>query len=181
MTRLNALDPEEAIGKSKELFDKIKGKMGMVPNMMRTMGNSPAVLNGYLGFSTALNSATLDPKLRELISLMIANANGCDYCNSAHSFIGGKIGIDVAALDQARLGSSSDEKTNAVLEFAKAVLDTKGKVSDYDIEKFKGAGYGEEQIAEIIASVALSIFTNYFNNVAKTDIDFPKLPLINQN
>lgn len=181
MARLTALNPEETEGKSKELFNAIKGKMGMVPNMMRTMGSSPAVLNGYLGFSTALNSATLDPKVRELVSLMIANENGCDYCNSAHSFIGGKIGLDAAVLDQARSGFSSDEKTNAVLEFAKAVLDTKGNVSDYAIEKFKGAGFGEEQIAEIIAAVSLSIFTNYFNNAARTDIDFPKLDPIKKN
>jgi uncharacterized peroxidase-related enzyme len=181
MARLKALNPEETEGKSKELFNAIKGKMGMVPNMMRTMGNSPAVLNGYLGLSTALNSASLEPKVRELLSLMVANQNGCDYCNSAHSFIGGKIGLDALALGQARSGSSSDENIQAVLEFAKAVLDTKGNVSDEAIEKFKGAGYGEEQIAEVIASVALSIFTNYFNNAAKTDIDFPKLAPISKN
>lgn len=179
MARLTALDPEQTDGKSKELFNAIKGKMGMVPNMMRTMGNSPAVLNGYLGFSTSLNSSSLIPKTRELISLMVANENGCDYCNSAHSFIGGKIGIDADALAQARIGVSSDEKTNAALEFAKEVLDTKGKVSDEAIAKFKQAGYGEEQIAEIVASVSLSIFTNYFNNTANTDVDFPKLASIN--
>jgi uncharacterized peroxidase-related enzyme len=181
MARLTALNPDETEGKSKELFTAIKGKMGMVPNMMRTMGNSPAVLNGYLGLSTALNSASLDPKVRELLSLMVANENGCDYCNSAHSFIGGKIGLDVVVLDQARSGISSDDKTNAVLEFAKAVLDTKGNVSDYAVDKFKAAGFGDTQIAEVIASVALSIFTNYFNNAAKTDIDFPKLEPINKN
>ncbi|MNQ92530.1 Carboxymuconolactone decarboxylase family protein [compost metagenome] len=181
MARLKALNPEESEGKSKELFNAIKGKMGMVPNMMRTMGNSPAVLNGYLGFSSAMNSGTLDPKLRELLSVMIANENGCDYCNSAHSFIAGKIGLDAAVVHQARSGFSSDEKTHAALEFAKAVLDTKGNISDYAIEKFKGAGFGEEHIAEIIASVSLSIFTNYFNNAARTDIDFPKLDPIKKN
>lgn len=181
MARLTALDPDQTDGKSKELFTAIKGKMGMVPNMMRTMGNSPAVLNGYLGLSTALNSSSLTPKTRELISLMIANQNGCDYCNSAHSFIGGKIGIDDASLAQARLGVSSDEKTNAALEFAKEVLNTKGKVSDEAIAKFKEAGYEEQQIAEIVAAVSLSVFTNYFNNTANTDVDFPKLAPINQN
>lgn len=181
MARLTALNPEATEGKSKELFNAVKGKMGMVPNMMRTMGNSPAVLNGYLGFSAALNSATLDPKLRELVSLMVANENGCDYCNSAHSFIGGKIGLNTEVLAQARSGVSSDEKTHAALEFAKAILDTKGNVSDYEIEKFKKAGFGEEQIAEMIAAVSLSIFTNYFNNVVKTDIDFPKLDPIKKN
>lgn len=92
-----------------------------------------------------------------------------------------KIGIDDASLAQARLGVSSDEKTNAALEFAKEVLNTKGKVSDEALAKFKEAGYEEHHIAEIVAAVSLSIFTNYFNNTANTDVDFPKLAPINQN
>ncbi|MBC7846918.1 MAG: carboxymuconolactone decarboxylase family protein [Flavobacterium sp.] len=181
MSRLTALDPDDSTNKSKELFDVIKKKMGMVPNMMRTMGNSPSVLNGYLGFSGALEGASLGSKLSELIALTVANENGCDYCNAAHTFVGGKKGIDSNAIDMARDGFSTDLKTKAALEFAKEVLATKGRVSDISIESIKNAGYNDGAIAEIIASVALSVFTNYFNNVADTEIDFPKLSLINKN
>lgn len=174
MTRLKALNPEDS-GEAKELFDAVKGKMGMVPNMMRTMGNSPAVLNGYLGFNAALSSASIGNKLRELISLTVATENGCDYCNSAHSFIGGKLGLTTDAIEIARKGASVDPKIDAALKFAKEILITKGKVSDAALAAVKDAGYNEGAIAEIIAAVALSIFTNYFNNVAGTDIDFPKL------
>ena len=104
MTRLKALNPDEATGKSKELFDVVKSKMGSIPNMTRTMANSSAVLNGYLGFSSALSSASIGSKLSELIALTVANQNECDYCNAAHSFIGGKIGLDSTAIELARSG-----------------------------------------------------------------------------
>ncbi|MFC3559056.1 carboxymuconolactone decarboxylase family protein [Pedobacter jamesrossensis] len=175
MARLKALNPEETTGKSKELFDTIKGKMGMVPNVMKTMGNSPAVLGAYLGFSSAMGTSTLGSKLGEMLSLAVANHNGCDYCNSAHTFIGGKMGISPDAIEAARHGQSEDPKMAAALIFAGAILDSKGKVSNDEIEAVRTAGFTEGEIAEIVASVALSVFTNYFNNVADTEIDFPKL------
>jgi uncharacterized peroxidase-related enzyme len=180
MTRLTALNPEETTGKSKELFDSIKAKMGMVPNVMRTMGNSPAVLAAYLGFSSAMGTSSLGNKLSEVISLAVANQNGCDYCNSAHTFISGKMGISPDAIEAARLGQSEEPKTAAALAFANAILLSRGKVSDAEIEAVRNAGFTEQAIAEIVAAVALSVFTNYFNNVANTEIDFPKLSLISQ-
>lgn len=181
MSRIKAINPEEATGKTKELFDVVKSKMGMVPNMMRTLGNSPASLNGYLGFSTALNSGTINPKLGELIALTVANENGCDYCNSAHSFVAEKIGIDATALDDARRATSSDAKTNAALEFAKVIVERRGNVSDTDLEKVRNAGYTEGEIIEIVSRVSLSIFTNYINILAATDIDFPKIATVKQS
>ncbi|MBC7846955.1 MAG: carboxymuconolactone decarboxylase family protein, partial [Flavobacterium sp.] len=175
MTRLKALNPEEATGKSKELFDVVKSKMGIIPNVTRTMANSTAVLGGYLGFSSALSSASIGTKLSELISLTVANENGCDYCNAAHTFVSGKIGLDPTAIEQARSGFSSEAKIYAALEFTKEILATKGNVSDLAIEKVKNAGYGDGQISEIIGVIALNVFTNYFNNVAQTEIDFPVL------
>ncbi|TKC62390.1 carboxymuconolactone decarboxylase family protein [Pedobacter hiemivivus] len=175
MARLKALNPEEATGKTKELFDSVNSKMGMIPNMMRTMGNSAAALNGYLGFNAALNNSSIGTKLGELISLTVANENGCNYCNSAHSYIGSKIGLEAAAINDARSGISADPKINAALGFAKAILDNRGHVSDTVIEDIKAAGYSDAEIVEIVAKVSLSIYTNYLNIVAGTDIDFPKL------
>lgn len=178
MSRLKALNPDEATGKTKELFDAVQSKMGMVPNMMRTMGNSVSVLSGYLSFSGAVSSSSLGPKLGELISLTVANFDGCNYCNTAHTFVGGKIGLDKQSMDLARSAVSHDNKNNAALQFVKAILETKGKVSNTEFEKVKEAGFNDAQIAEIVAAVALSIFTNYFNNIADTEIDFPKIELI---
>ncbi|GAA4160628.1 carboxymuconolactone decarboxylase family protein [Chryseobacterium ginsenosidimutans] len=181
MARIKALNPEEATGKTKELFDTVKSKMGMVPNMMRTLGNSPAVLNGYLGFNAGLSYSSLGGKLGELIALTVANENGCNYCNAAHSFVGGKMGISEQDIDDSRKGVSSDSKINAALIFAKEILNKKGAVSDESLEKVRTADFDDAQILEILAQVSLSIFTNYANILADTDIDFPKLAPISKN
>jgi len=179
MPRLKALDPDTTTGKSKELFNAIQGKLGMVPNMMRTMGNSPAVLNGYLSLSGALSEGTLGGKLGELIALTVANANSCEYCNAAHSFIGEKlVHINLDALADARHGKSSDTKTQAALYFAKALIKKKGLLNDSDVEAVKNGGYDDAGIAEIIAHVGLNLFTNYFNNTAGVSVDFPEIDLV---
>lgn len=174
MTRLNALDPNEATGRSKELFEGIKNKLGMVPNMMRTMGNSSAVLEGYLNLSDSLSKSSLGSKTGELIALTVAEANACNYCLSAHSFIGEKLAnIDTASLTEARHAKNNDEKVEAALTFAKTLVNKAGKVSDEDVQTVKAAGYSDGAVGEIVAHVALNILTNYFNNTANTDIDFP--------
>jgi uncharacterized peroxidase-related enzyme len=174
MTRLNAVSPDQATGKTKELFNAIEGKLGMVPNMMRTMGNSPALLEGYLNLSGALGGGTLGAKTNELIAIAIAENNSCDYCLTAHNYIGGKLlKIDGAALSAAKGANSADAKTQAILQFAKALTEKRGVVSDEEINAVKEAGLSEGQIAEIVGHVGLNLLTNYFNHVANTTIDFP--------
>jgi uncharacterized peroxidase-related enzyme len=179
MPRLKALDPETTTGKSKELFNAIQGKLGMVPNMMRTMGNSPAVLNGYLLLNSALGEGSLGGKLGELIALTVANTNKCNYCNAAHSFIGEKlVHIDVNSLNEARHGKSTDMKIQAALTFATILVDKKGLVEDADVTAVRNGGFDDAGIAEIIAHVGLNIFTNYFNNTAQVSVDFPEVELV---
>lgn len=179
MSRLIALNPETTTGKSKDLFTAIQGKLGMVPNMMRTMGNSPAVLNGYLSFNAALGEGTIGGKLGELIALTVANANSCDYCNAAHSFISEKlVHIDTNSISDARIGKSADAKIQAALDFSRTIVEKRGLVNDADVNALKNAGYDEAGIAEIIAHVGLNLFTNYFNNAAKVVVDFPSVELI---
>jgi uncharacterized peroxidase-related enzyme len=176
MTRLKALNPEEATGKTKELFNAIQGKLGMVPNMMRTMGNSPALLEGYLNFSGALAHGTLGAKTGELLALAVSETNLCDYCLSAHSFIGEKlVHIDVNTLQNARKANAADAKTDAALKFANIVVNKKGLVNDDDVNAVKSAGLSDGEIGEIVGHVALNILTNYFNNIAKTVVDFPEV------
>lgn len=176
MTRLNALKPEETTGKTKELFDRIQSKLGMVPNMMRTMGNSSAVLAGYLNFSGALSQGKLSSKMGELIALTVAETNACNYCLSAHTFIGAKlVGIDSQSLTDAREASNADPKTEVALIFARTLVEKQGRVTDEDVRAVLMAGYSAGEVGEIIAHVALNIFTNYFNNTASTEIDFPEV------
>ncbi|MBC7401390.1 MAG: carboxymuconolactone decarboxylase family protein [Mucilaginibacter sp.] len=174
MTRLKAVNPEEATGKTKQLFDAVQSKLGMVPNMMRTMGNSPALLEGYLNLSGALSHGTLGSKNGELLALAIAESNTCNYCLSAHSFIGKNlVNIDDGTLTNARHAIATNPKTDAALKFAIQLLNKKGLVNDDDVNAAKSAGLTEGEIAETVGHVALNILTNYFNNTSNTAIDFP--------
>ena len=174
MTRLTALNPEEVTGKTKDLFNAVHAKLGVVPNMMRTMGNSPAVLEGYLNLSGALSHGKLSAKTGELIALAVSESNSCDYCLAAHTFIGEKlVKADPAVLHAARTGNSTDAKTEAILQLAKTLISKNGLVNDEDVNKAKNAGISDAEIAETVAHTALNVLTNYFNNLANTEIDFP--------
>jgi len=175
MQKIPALNPETTTGKSKELFNAIQSKLGMIPNMMRTMGNSPAVLSGSLAFSEALGQSSIGAKLGELIAITVANVNNCNYCNAAHSFVGEKlVGLDPSAIVLAREGKSKDAKIQSALSFARTLVMKKGSASESEINALRKEGYTDEAIAEIIAHTGFNIFTNYFNNVAGTEIDFPQ-------
>ncbi|KFF06932.1 carboxymuconolactone decarboxylase family protein [Flavobacterium reichenbachii] len=174
MTRLTALNPEEVTGKTKDLFNAVQAKLGVVPNMMRTMGNSPAVLEGYLNLSGALSHGKLSAKTGELIALAVSESNSCDYCLAAHTFIGEKlVKADPEVLHNARSGNAADEKTAGILQFAKTLISKNGLVNDQDVAAVRNAGATDAEISEIIAHVGLNVFTNYFNNTANTEIDFP--------
>ncbi|QDV31483.1 Carboxymuconolactone decarboxylase family protein [Planctopirus ephydatiae] len=178
MPRITALDPQHATGHVKELLEGVGRKLGMVPNMMRTMAQAPAVLEGYLQFSGALGHGQLSAKVREQIALAVAEANGCDYCLAAHTAIGKMVGLSADQLRDSRQGESVDPGTDALLRFARQVVETRGHVNDADVQAVRDAGFGDGVIAEVVAGVALDIFTNYFNIVAATEVDFPRAPAL---
>ncbi|MEZ5666795.1 MAG: carboxymuconolactone decarboxylase family protein [Alphaproteobacteria bacterium] len=173
MPRIPAIQPDAAQGKTLELFAAIGRQLGGVPNILRTMGHSPAALEGYLGFATALAGGTFAPAFREQIALAVAGANGCDYCASAHSAIGRKLKLADDEIRRNLHGDASDPKVAAALGFARKLVRERGHASDGDIAAIRLAGYGEAEIVELIAHVALNLFTNYFNHAVGTDIDFP--------
>ncbi len=178
MPSIPALNPENTTGKSSELFGAVKDTLGMVPNMMRTMGNSPAVLGGYLALNEALSSGTLGLRLGALLALTVANSNGCGYCNAAHTYIGLNMAkIDDATIQAAREGRSTNPKENAALTFARILVAKKGHTSPDDAAALKTAGFTNGEIAEIAGHVALNIFTNYFNSSMGVEVDFPAVSL----
>ncbi len=175
MQTLKQIQPAEATGKVKQLFDGFERTLGLVPNLTKVLANSPAALEAYASFSGALSRAALPAETRELIAIAVANANQCDYCLSAHTQIGKLRGIPAFALEQARRGESDDPKIAAALEFSLKLVRRRGLVSPDDVQALEAAGHNDGEVAEIVAEVALNIFTNYFNNVAQTEIDFPVL------
>ena len=178
MSRLPAIQLDKATGKAKELLDGVQAKLKITPNMTRVMANSPAVLQAYLSFNSAVAGGALDAKLREQIALEVGEQNACQYCVSAHTAIGRMVGLSDPEMEAARGAASSSPKHAAALEFARQLVAKRGLLTDADIEAVRRAGFTDAEIAEIIAHVALNIFTNYFNHVAGTTLDFPAVPAL---
>jgi uncharacterized peroxidase-related enzyme len=173
MSRIALPTPETTPAKSQPLLEGVKAQLGVVPNLFRLVALSPAALEGHLAFSRALNK-TLDAKTRERIALAVAQVNGCDYCLSAHTYLATNLAkLDEAEIAANRNGHSNDARADATVAFAKTVAEARGKVTDADIAAVKLAGFTDAQIVEIVANVALNVLTNFVNNVAETDIDFP--------
>ncbi|MEN6458043.1 MAG: carboxymuconolactone decarboxylase family protein [Thermoguttaceae bacterium] len=175
MSRIHPVS-HDANPKTKNLLGLVEKQMGMVPNMIATMARSPAVAEAYLAFSQNLAIGGLPLKLREQIALTVSEANQSAYCLSAHSFLGRRAGLTESDLPDARHGTASDPRTNAALVFARRMVEDRGHVNDEDLQEVRHAGYTDSEIVEIIANVALTLFTNYFNEVAATDVDFPLAP-----
>ncbi len=173
MPRLTPIDPDTATGRAKDLLDGVQAALGVTPNLMATMAQSPAVLDAYLALSKALSAGTLSGALQEQIALTVAGENHCDYCASAHTLLGGNEGIAEDELAANLQGRSSDPHTQAVLNLAQAIVTKRGFVSDQDLTEARLAGVSDAEIAEVTAGVAKNIFTNYFNHVAQTEVDFP--------
>ncbi len=173
MPRIAPLVPEETKGKAKTLLDGVKASIGVVPNLFRTIAHSPAALEAHLSFSSALAGGRLSAAQREQIALAVAGENGCDYCASAHTLVGKGAGLSDAELAANLDARSGDERMRAILAFAKAIVASRGFVSDADLSRVREAGLGEEEIVEVLAVVVGNIFTNYFNHIAETEIDFP--------
>ena len=144
-------------------------------NFLHLLANSPAALNAYVACTGALSQGQLTPKQRELLALAIAEINGARYCLSAHYALARKLGLDDDEIRAARRATSADPQTHAMLRFAQAVALQRGELSDADFQSLRQAGFTDALIAEIISHIALNIFTNYFNSIARTEIDFPLL------
>jgi uncharacterized peroxidase-related enzyme len=174
MPRLKPLDPETATGESRSSMERARAIFGAVPNMMRTFANSPAVLNAYLDFHQALGRGELTAKMREQIAV-VAEVNDCEYCLSAHTAIAKLYGATEAELLRTRRLSTGDAKTDAALRLAREIVVRHGRVEDRDLDSARDAGLSDAEVTEIVANVGVNIFTNYFNHVSQTEVDFPRV------
>ena len=156
------------------LLHAVKKQLGIVPNLFRLVANSPSALEGYISLSAALGKGELPAATRERIALTVAEINGCDYCLSAHTYLGRNVAkLDDAEIMANRHGASNDAKADVAVKFAAAVTRGRGHVTNGDFAAIKAAGYTDAQVIEIVQHVALNTWTNYINTVAETEIDFP--------
>ncbi len=173
MSRIPALDPSTASGNVKTLLDGVQKGLGVTPNLFRVAAQSASVLEALAAMFGAASKGHLDAQTREAIALTVSEIDACDYCLSAHSFLGKGAGLTEGDLDKAREARADDTRLAATLAFAKAITEKRGRVSDADVAAARRAGIGDAEILDVVANVALTTFTNYLNEVAKTEIDFP--------
>jgi uncharacterized peroxidase-related enzyme len=174
MTRIATPTADNTPAASLPLLDAVNKQLGVIPNLMKVVGNSPAALEGYLSLSGALGKGTLGAKTGERIALAVAELNACNYCLSAHSYLAANLAkLDAAEIEANRRGSSDDAKAAAAVLFATKVVKARGHVVDADVAAVKAAGFSQGEIIEIVLHVALNTLTNYVNEVAQTEIDFP--------
>ena len=176
MPRIPTINADSASAEQQQILANVKKGLGLVPNLVATLVQSPAAAHAYLGFSGALAKGSLPRPLQEQISLVVGETNACDYCVAAHTLLGGKAGLSPEAVLAARTAESADPKTAAALVFARKIVTERGHVTDADVAGLRAHGFTNGEITEIVANTALNIFTNYFNHVACTVVDFPAAP-----
>lgn len=176
MSRLKAILSEQAQGQVDELYATIRQSMGgMVPNVFQGLGNSPEVLRAYLQTSGCLSKGNLSDSEREIVALVVSQNNGCEYCLAAHTLVGGMHGLKPDEMQAIRRGDSRESKTAALVKFVQAILSQRGAVSDRELAEFKLAGFSDAQVPDVVLTIAMTVFTNYFNHVHRTTVDFPKV------
>jgi uncharacterized peroxidase-related enzyme len=171
MQVIQPIHTEDAAGSTRRLLEAVKNERGAVSNMIKTMAHSPLALEGYLKFSRALAAASLTPEVREQIALTVAQANACDYSLAEHAALAGRLGLTNDEILESREARAPGKKTAAVLRFARDLVVRGGDSSTVELRE---AGFGDAEIVEIVALVALNVFENYFNAMAQTELDYPK-------
>ncbi len=177
MSRINTVTPATANAEQQALFNAIQAKLGIVPNFLKILANSPSALRAFLGLHSIAGEGSLDAPTRERIALAVAQQNACEYCVSAHTAIGRKAGLDNAEIKANRTGTSQDAKAAVAVKFARSLVDNMGEVTTAEITEVREAGFSDADIVEIITHVAMNIFTNIIGKASHVDIDFPKVGL----
>lgn len=177
MTRIALVSPADTTGERQQLLAQIQGAFGATPNMFKAVANSTAALKSMWGSFGALGGGVIGAKLGEQIAVAIADRNECDYCLAAHTALGRKAGASAEEMSAAQAGQSADPQTAAALRFATAVVNNRAQIADEDVAALRQAGFDDEAIVEIMAHVALNLFTNYVNVALRVPVDFPSVKL----
>lgn len=177
MSRVPLIDPARTSADRQAVLDEIHGAFGATPAMFRAVAQSPAALRSMWGAFKALGAGTLGARLGEQIAVAVADRNACAYCLAAHTVLGQKAGASAEDMAAAQAGESSDPKTRAALRFALKVVDARAQVDAADVQALRDAGFSDEAVVEILAHVALNLFTNYINVALDVPVDFPAVKL----
>jgi uncharacterized peroxidase-related enzyme len=173
MARFAIPKEDDTHSDSKPTLNAVQKMLGWTPNLHRLMSLSPPALNGWAALQASLNK-TLDLKTRDAIALAVSEVNGCHYCLSAHTYLSQTFAsLSEEEIARNRRGESEDPKRAAAATFAKELVERRGAVTDEALAKVKAAGFSEGDVVSMIALSAQFLLTNFMNNAAQTDIDFP--------
>jgi uncharacterized peroxidase-related enzyme len=175
LSRLSVPNLDSDTGPSGQIYAQIKNTIGSVPNTYAAIAAyGPAALRSIVAADTLLASGTLPKRDQEIVKLVISAAAGCDYCVAAHSYLAKLAGVKPEVLKQIREGRpTGDAKRDVLISFVRKLAQSSGTVSDEDFATIKAAGYSDAQFVEISLAFATTVFTNVFNRINDTDIDFP--------
>lgn len=172
--RIETLTESTAPEATKPVFAQLKMALGMVPNLYAQIGHSAGTLKSVLGWDAAVQAGPLSGREIEQINLHVSELNGCAYCVSAHNALGKRAGLSDAEIDAARAGRGSSEREDALLALARRVVRTGGVGAGSELARVREAGVSDAEIIDVLAAVALKVFTNAVGVVSQTEIDFPK-------
>jgi uncharacterized peroxidase-related enzyme len=175
MPRLPQLTAETATPEQRDLLDTINRQLGRLPNLYASLVAGPAALRGYLALRDALVAGTLSAGLRERLALLVAQENGCGYCVAAHTFRAQRMGLADDEILRTRQADSADDHARAVLQLAREVMRTAGRVTDDALARGRADSVTDAELAEIVAHIALNTLSNYFNHLAEPVLDFPEV------
>jgi uncharacterized peroxidase-related enzyme len=175
MSRISTPAVDTAAGATAQVYARIKKAAGSVPNTFAAIGAlQPAALNAILDAEAVLAAGSLSKKDIETIKLIVSVATGCDYCAAAHSLLSMLAGLSTDTISKIRAGQpTGDAKRDALASFVRTLAKTSGTISDQQFAAIKAAGYTDQQLVEISLAFAVIIFTNVFNRINDTDVDFP--------
>jgi uncharacterized peroxidase-related enzyme len=175
MSRLSVPNLEADTGPSGQVYAQIKKAIGSVPKTFEAIAaHGPTALKSMLAADAVLAAGNLTKRDQEVTKLVVSDASGCDYCVAAHNYLAGLIGVTAGALKHIREGQpTGDAKLDALVRFVRKLAQSSGTVSDEDFAAIKAAGYSDAQLVDISLAFATTIFTNVFNRINDTEIDFP--------
>lgn len=175
MSQINVPTRSEVSAGNQAIFDQLKAKLGMVPNLYATLAHSEHALGNYLAFQNGQSS--IQGKAREVVNLVVSQVNECDYCLAAHTVIGGMVGLKSEQVLEIRAGRASfDAKLDALAKLTRSIAINRGRADQELVDAFFAAGWTKANLVDAILVVGDKTVTNYLHATTKVPVDFPAAP-----
>ena len=162
MTTLKVHTVETAPEESKASLENSIKAFGMLPNLHGVLASSPETLEGYKKLHELFSNSSFDAEELTVVWQTINVENACHYCVPAHTAIANMMKVDPALSEALRNGTAMpNEKLQVLRDTTLKMMNTKGHLSQEDLNTFYGQGYGEQQVLEIILGLAQKTISNY--------------------